>query len=148
MPAARRRGAPRRRGGACTPPATRSPPSEHLRASPLHMVREGGVEPPRAFGPLDPKSSASASFATLAGLPLDRHSATSPTKPESACRPATTRVDHTTPSPDPLRAAEARAIAVSAPAAEGVAIAVWAPRLKAPPTRYGHRRSTSPMLGP
>ena len=30
------------------------------------LVREGGVEPPRAFGPLDPKSSASASFATLA----------------------------------------------------------------------------------
>ena len=29
-------------------------------------MREGGVEPPRALGPLDPKSSASASFATLA----------------------------------------------------------------------------------
>jgi hypothetical protein len=33
----------------------------------LKLVREGGVEPPRALGPLDPKSSASASFATLAG---------------------------------------------------------------------------------
>ena len=32
------------------------------------VVREGGVEPPKALGPLDPKSSAFASFATLAGI--------------------------------------------------------------------------------